>query len=112
MTQAKSNNKNMSLKPFFSLILSTEIPKLMLIGGLIGSVITTLTGLVVPLLTKNLVDHFSINMLQVNMIIAIGIIFIIQAIINGLSMYWLAAVGHKIVAQLREKMWNNSFDYQ
>ncbi|TXL63721.1 ABC transporter ATP-binding protein [Cerasibacillus terrae] len=96
----------MSLKPFFSLILSTEIPKLMLIGGLIGSVITTLTGLVVPLLTKNLVDHFSINMLQVNMIIAIGIIFIIQAIINGLSMYWLAAVGHKIVAQLREKMWN------
>ena len=106
MTQAKSNNKNMSLKPFFSLILSTEIPKLMLIGGLIGSVITTLTGLVVPLLTKNLVDHFSINMLQVNMIIAIGIIFIIQAIINGLSMYWLAAVGHKIVAQLREKMWN------
>lgn len=100
------DKRNLSLKPFFSLILSTNIPKAMLIGGLIGSMITTLTGLIIPLLTKNLIDNFSMEMLSVHIIIAISAVFIIQALINGISMYLLAAVGQKIVARLREKMWN------
>jgi len=93
------------LKPFFNLILSTKIPKAMLIIGLTASIITTLAGLVVPLLTKNLVDGFSVSSLSVPLIIAIGAAFIIQAIISGLSLYLLTAVGQKIVASLRDRMW-------
>lgn len=97
--------KNEGLKPFISLILSTKIPKMALTVGLIGSVITTLVSLSIPLLTRELVDGFSAASLNLILMIAIGIVFIVQAIIDGFSTYLIAAVGQRIVAKLREKMW-------
>lgn len=97
--------KQTSLKPFISLILSTRIPKTALIIGLTASILTTLTGLVVPLLTKNLVDGFSVESLSVPLIIGIGAAFILQAIISGISIYLLSYVGQKVVARLRDRMW-------
>ena len=94
-----------SLKPFLSLILSTKIPKAALFTGLAASLITTLAGLVVPLLTKNLVDGFSVEAISVPLVIAIGVAFIIQALISGISIYLLSYVGQKVVARLRERMW-------
>lgn len=99
------DEKSNGLKPFISLILSTKIPKLALVIGLSASLITTLTGLLVPVLTKNLVDGFSVASLSVPLIIGIGIAFIVQAIISGISIYLLSFVGQKIVARLRERMW-------
>lgn len=93
------------LKPFISLILSANIPKTALIIGLSASLITTLAGLLVPVLTKNLVDGFSVASLSVPLMIGIGAAFIFQAIISGVSIYLLSFVGQKIVARLREKMW-------
>ncbi|MCM3707839.1 MULTISPECIES: ABC transporter ATP-binding protein [Cytobacillus] len=97
--------KQTSLKPFISLILSTKIPKTALIIGLTASILTTLTGLVVPLLTKNLVDGFSVESLSVPLIIGIGAAFILQAVISGISIYLLSYVGQKLVARLRGRMW-------
>lgn len=94
------------IKPFISLILSTNIPKLSLAFGLTASILTTLTGLLVPILTKNLVDGFSVEALSVPLMIGIGVAFIIQAIISGLSIYLLSKVGQKIVASLRDRMWS------
>ncbi|RID81715.1 ABC transporter ATP-binding protein [Peribacillus asahii] len=94
-----------NLKPFLSLILSTKIPKLALIMGLTASIITTIAGLIVPLLTKNLVDGFSVSSLGTPLIIWIGAAFIIQAIISGVSIYLLSFVGQKMVARLRDRMW-------
>jgi ATP-binding cassette, subfamily B, bacterial AbcA/BmrA len=93
------------LKPFISLILSANIPKAALILGLSASLITTLAGLLVPVLTKNLVDGFSVASLSIPLMIGIGAAFIFQAIISGVSIYLLSFVGQKIVARLREKMW-------
>ncbi|MBT2680656.1 ABC transporter ATP-binding protein [Bacillus sp. ISL-35] len=95
-----------SLKPFLSLILSTDIPKGALFTGMAASVITTLAGLVVPLLTKNLVDGFSVEAISLPLILAIGAAFIIQALISGISIYLLSYVGQKVVARLRERMWS------
>jgi ATP-binding cassette, subfamily B, bacterial AbcA/BmrA len=93
------------LKPFISLILSANIPKIALVIGLSASLITTLAGLLVPVLTKNLVDGFSVASLSVPLMIGIGAAFIFQAIISGVSIYLLSFVGQTIVARLREKMW-------
>ncbi|MDY0406569.1 ABC transporter ATP-binding protein [Virgibacillus sp. 179-BFC.A HS] len=102
----KSQKKQQSgLRPFISLILSTDIPKLALTIGLTASILTTLAGLVVPMLTKNLIDGFSKATLSTMLIVVIVAAFIIQAVINGLSIYLLTAVGQKIVAKLRENMW-------
>ncbi|MEG0259618.1 MAG: ABC transporter ATP-binding protein [Lysinibacillus sp.] len=94
-----------SLKPFLQLIVSTKIPKVALTLGLIASVITTLAGLVVPILTKELVDGFSVASLSIPLIIGIGVAFIAQAIISGIGTYLLSSVGQKVVARLRDRMW-------
>lgn len=94
-----------SLKPFISLILSTKISKQALTLGLTGSIITTLVGLTIPLFAKEIVDGSSLGSISITIIIAIGMAFILQAVIDGFSMYLLAAVGQRIVARLREFLW-------
>ncbi|MFA1821075.1 ABC transporter ATP-binding protein [Virgibacillus oceani] len=93
------------LKPFISLVLSTNIPKAALIIGLISSVITMLVGLSIPLLTRELVDGFSIEAISTTLIVILVVVFILQALADGIATYLLAAVGQKIVAKMREMMW-------
>ncbi|WP_416143859.1 ABC transporter ATP-binding protein [Planococcus koreensis] len=87
------------------MLLSLKIPKGALAFGLAASLVTTLVGLAVPLLTRDLVDGFSLDSLSVPLMIGIGAAFILQAIINGISIYLLSKVGQRIVAGLRERMW-------
>ncbi|MCR6109966.1 ABC transporter ATP-binding protein [Bacillus sp. A301a_S52] len=98
------NQTRSNLKSFLSLILSTKIPKLALAIGLVGSLITTLVGLTIPLLTREMVDGFSMESLNTVLIAIIITVFILQAVLDGISMYALVYVGQKIVARLRERM--------
>ncbi|CEI82273.1 ABC transporter ATP-binding protein [Oceanobacillus oncorhynchi subsp. incaldanensis] len=100
MKASKQSSSN-----FIKLLLSTRIPKLVLILGLIGSVLTTLVGLTIPLLTRELVDGFSIADLDWRFIVLIIGVFIVHALVDGLSAYALAYVGQKVVARLREILW-------
>ena len=93
------------IKPFISLILSLKIPKWALMFGLATSVITTLVGLAVPLLTRDLVDGFSVETISPWLVGGLVAAFILQAVINGISIYLLSMVGQKIVAELRDRMW-------
>ncbi|MCE7792194.1 ABC transporter ATP-binding protein/permease [Salipaludibacillus sp. CUR1] len=100
-----TNEQQTSLKPFFSLILSANIPKLALAIGLVGSLVTTLVGLTIPLLTREMVDGFSVDALNPVLIAIIIGVFILQAVTDGISTYALVYTGQKIVASLRERMW-------
>ncbi|MBM7579473.1 ABC transporter ATP-binding protein [Jeotgalibacillus terrae] len=97
-------NNETSLKPFIQLILSTKVPRLALSLGLAGSILTTLVGLTIPLLTRELVDGFSVD-LNGWLVAAIAIVFIVQALIDGGSTYLLGYTGQVVVARLREQMW-------
>ncbi|KAA6449346.1 ABC transporter ATP-binding protein [Bacillus swezeyi] len=100
----ETKNKN-SLKPFFSLILSAKIPRLALAIGLTASFITTLVGLSIPLLTREMVDGFSANSINMALAGILALVFIIQAICDGFSTYFLSYAGQNVVASLRERMW-------
>lgn len=93
------------IKRFLRLIYSTNISKWALAAGLVGSILTMLVNLSIPLLTRELVNGFSLEAISVTLIVIIVVVFIAQAVIDGLSTYILAAVGQKIVARLREMMW-------
>ncbi|MFC4388889.1 ABC transporter ATP-binding protein [Gracilibacillus marinus] len=90
---------------FLTLIFSTNIPKIALFLGLIGSLISTIVGLAIPLLTKEIVDDFDASSISTMMIVIIVVVFIAQAVFDAISTYTLAYVGQKIVANLRETMW-------
>ena len=92
-----------SIKTFISLLLSLKIPKWALVIGLGSSVITTLVGLAVPLLTRNLVAGFSVDAISPGLIGGLVAAFILPAVINGISIYLLSMVGQKIVANLRSR---------
>lgn len=98
-------NKNDTKNNFTTLILKENIPKLPLTIGIIGSVITTLVSLSIPFLTGELVDGFSLERLNSTLFIVLAAAFILQAVIDGFSTYLLAASGQKMVARLRERMW-------
>lgn len=98
MKQEKSG-----VKPFLSLIVSTKIPKVALTIGLIGSIITTIVGLSIPLLTRELVDGFSTATISVSIIIAIAAVFILQGVIDGVSTYLLASVGQTVSPNYKNK---------
>ncbi|GAE93266.1 lipid A export ATP-binding/permease protein MsbA [Gracilibacillus boraciitolerans JCM 21714] len=98
--------KNQSVKAFLSLIFSLNISKSVLILGLTGSILTTLVGLIIPLLTRELVDGFSIASISFGFIALIVGIFVLHALIDGFSAYALSYVGQKVVAGLREVIWS------
>ncbi|WP_077211964.1 ABC transporter ATP-binding protein [Bacillus dakarensis] len=93
------------MKSFIHLVLSTNIPRWALTAGLIGSIVTTLAGLSIPLLTRELVDGFSASSISMSIGVLIAVVFILQGVIDGVSTYLLASVGQRIVAGLRRNMW-------
>lgn len=97
--------KEKGIPPFLSLVRSTNIPKLALTVGLIGSMLTTLVGLTIPLLTRELVDGFSVTSINSTIMMLLALILILQAVIDGYSAYLLGYVGQQIIAGLRERMW-------
>ncbi|OIJ14543.1 multidrug ABC transporter permease [Anaerobacillus arseniciselenatis] len=99
----EDQSKN-TFKPFISLILATKIPKLAFTIGIIGSLITTLVGLSIPLLTREMVDGFSVEAMSITLIVIIVVVFIVRAALDAMSRYLLAYVGQNIVARLRERM--------
>ncbi|WP_372508769.1 ABC transporter ATP-binding protein [Pseudalkalibacillus decolorationis] len=95
-----------SWKQLIQLIRMTNPPKVTLGIAMVLSVITTFAGLAIPLLTSRLIDHFSLADLNTTTIIWIVVAFILQAVAGGVSVYFLAHTGQRIISSLRERLWN------
>lgn len=101
----KEEKRKSSFKAFFKLLKETN-PSYGRLGFAIGlSIITTLIGLLIPLLTKQLVDGFSMASLSMNQIGLIVAVFIVQAGLSAYATYALSYNGQKIIAGLRELLW-------
>ncbi|SIT80302.1 ABC transporter ATP-binding protein [Edaphobacillus lindanitolerans] len=98
-------DQNYEKQPFYQLLRSTRFPKAAMAAGLSGFLITTLVSLAIPLLTRNLVDGFSVASLSTPLIAGIAAAFLLQAVISGLSSFLLSYSGQKVVAELRGRMW-------
>ena len=104
MTKDKKN-KSVHWRDFIDLIKRTKPSKWMIILAVSMSVVTTAVGLMIPLFTRNLVDHFSMESLEPSTIFVLVAAFIMQAEAGGLSIYLLNHVGQRVVARLRERLW-------
>lgn len=101
------NEKNKgSSKQFFVLLKGLKWPIAVTVIALILSVAETVAGLVIPLITKNLVDTLSSALFNWKTAALLFVIFVVQAITGGLSHYMLTYIGETIVADLRSKLWN------
>ncbi|GIP32041.1 ABC transporter ATP-binding protein [Paenibacillus sp. J2TS4] len=101
----RKEQKAGNLRSFVDLIRQTKPSKWLLTVALILSLGTTAAGLAVPMFTKNLVDSFTVSTITPLQIVVLSIVFIIQAIAAGLSIYCLNRIGQGIVASLRDRLW-------
>ncbi|WP_242301299.1 ABC transporter ATP-binding protein [Bacillus cereus group sp. BfR-BA-01423] len=92
-------------RQFLRLIQDTNPPKGILIFALFMSLLSTGASLFIPMLTKGLVDNFSLSSISTGQIVGLVAFFIMQTIAAGLSIYLLNYIGQKIVAGLRERLW-------
>ncbi|PEY34550.1 multidrug ABC transporter permease [Bacillus cereus] len=102
--QNKEKKKG-SWRKFLRLIQDTNPPKGILIFALVMSLFSTGASLFIPMLTKGLVDNFSISSISTMQIVGLVGFFIVQTIASGLSIYLLNYIGQKIVAGIRERLW-------
>ncbi|MEC1429756.1 multidrug resistance ABC transporter ATP-binding protein/permease BmrA [Bacillus subtilis] len=101
----KKQKSKSKLKPFFALVRRTNPSYGKLAFALALSVVTTLVSLLIPLLTKQLVDGFSMSNLSGTQIGLIALVFFVQAGLSAYATYALSYNGQKIISGLRDLLW-------
>ncbi|MBO8164723.1 MAG: ABC transporter ATP-binding protein [Brevibacillus sp.] len=90
---------------FVNLIKLAQPPKAMFVLAVILSLVDTLSGLIVPYLTKDVVDLMTAAQIEYRVLLWLGLAFLLQAVASGGSIYILSYIGHFTVAGLRRRLW-------
>lgn len=98
---------NLKLKEFLQLINSVNPQKGIFVLGLLLSLVTSGASLVVPQLTKGLVDTSQLTRIDGKMLAVLLLAFAIQLGFGTIGGFLLRYVGESAVKTLREKLWNH-----
>lgn len=98
--------KNTSVKDFFALLKKLKWPIGITVFALMLSLVETVAGLAIPLITKTLVDTLTEALFNWQTAAILFVIFVVQAITGGVSHYLLTYIGETVVADLRGKLWD------
>ncbi len=94
-----------SMKEFIVLLRQLKWPKGKTALALVLALCSTAASLAVPLVTRQLVDSLTAAAFNWQTAVFLFIVFIVQAVLGGVSYYLLAFIGETIVADLRNKLW-------
>jgi ATP-binding cassette subfamily B protein AbcA/BmrA len=97
---------NVHFSSFISLLRSAKLPRVFLAIAVVLSLVQTAAGLVVPIMTKGLIDRLSLGSLDAQIVLLFVGAFVLQAASGGISYYIMSYSGQKIVADLRARLWN------
>lgn len=97
----------MKAKEFFRFLRTLKWPVWMVVVALVLSLVQTAASLAIPLFTRDVIDSFTLESFSMNVVLILVAIFVVQAIAGGVSYYFLAYTGEKLVSDLREKMWTH-----
>lgn len=101
-----NEEKVASLSEFLSLIKRTNLNRGLFIFAVILTLFGTVGGLIVPLLTQSFIDGFNTEMITTPILVAIILVFLGSAIIDGFAYYLLGRVGQTVIQGLREVIWD------
>lgn len=103
----KGETSQVKLSDFFHLLNQLDLKKALFAMGLTFSLVTSAANLVLPLLTRDLVDTSKWDKFNYRSMIIIIVIFIVQLVLGTLGGYILRYFGESVVKSLREKLWNH-----
>lgn len=103
----KGKTKQVKLSDFFHLLNQLDLKKSLFVMGLTFSLVTSVANLVLPLLTRDLVDTSKWDKFNYHSMVIIIVIFVVQLVLGTLGGYILRYFGESVVKSLREKLWNH-----
>ncbi|MDN6692093.1 MAG: ABC transporter ATP-binding protein/permease, partial [Enterococcus sp.] len=110
MSMAEKQPKTKStykLKDFIRLITSVNPKKALFALGLFLSLLTSGASLIVPQLTKGLIDTSKLAKIDKTMLIVLVLAFAAQLAFGAIGSFLLRYVGESAVKTLREKLWSH-----
>lgn len=99
------SNGTFKFKDFMHLINSVNPKKSLFVLGMLLSLVTSGASLVVPQLTKGLVDTSGLSKIDGKMVAVLVLAFLIQLGFGTIGGYILRYIGESSVKTLREKLW-------
>ncbi|WZY00082.1 ABC transporter ATP-binding protein [Bacillus sp. FSL W7-1360] len=96
-------NKHHLLK----LLRLVDWPKKLIVFTMLLAIVTAVLGLSIPILTKNVIDAFSTETLEMTAVFWLAAVFLLNAILGGISYYMLRYIGEYTICCLRDKMWDH-----
>lgn len=103
----KGKTKQVKLSDFFHLLNQLDLKKSLFVMGLTFSLVTSAANLVLPLLTRDLVDTSKWDKFNYHSMVIIIVIFVVQLVLGTLGGYILRYFGESVVKSLREELWNH-----
>lgn len=94
----------MKKKPLVFLVKQTEWPYKLIILAVFFSSISSLSGLIIPLITGKFIDHFSMSGLDITYIYFFILIFLANTFFGGLGLYLLSKIGESFIFHLRNNL--------
>ncbi|WP_342610604.1 ABC transporter ATP-binding protein [Staphylococcus hsinchuensis] len=95
----KSNNE------LVYLLSKIKWPKLLISISLFISILGSLSGLLIPVFTGNVVDNLKEGNVSTQFIFAFIFLFVFNAILNGIGLYILNKVGEIVIYSIRSLIW-------
>lgn len=104
--RSNEEDTDFNLSSFIKLIKSAQPSVWMIAVGIFGSLIATGMNLALPLVAQNLIDDFSFDLINTQMIVLILGLFVSRVLFAAVSNYLLSKAGQQVVARLREQIWS------
>lgn len=103
----KKKKRTYTFKNFMNLIYSVTKRKGLFVIGLLLSLFSSVATLIVPQLTKNLIDTSQLAKIDRKLLLVLLGAFLLQLLFGTLSGFILRFVGESTVKALREKLWDH-----
>ncbi len=102
----KTQDQSATFAEFMRLIRRTRLNKGLFIFAIVLTLFGTIGSLIVPLLTQSFIDGFNTDMFSAGIIALIISVFLLSAVLDGISYYILARIGQTIISRMRKIVWD------
>lgn len=93
--------------PLIYLLKKVAWPKKLMIISIFLTIISSVLSLIIPLLSKKIIDNFDFTTTNIYIIILFIILFLFSSFFNGISLYLLSKIGETTIYSIRERVWNH-----
>lgn len=91
----------------WQLMKRSKFPRGLIIFVLLLGIVDTAIGLVIPLLTMDLINNFSIEEFAWTTLVIVVAALVLQAVFSGMAYFFMRMLGERVVANMRKYLWEH-----